>query len=237
MQEPDISTDVGQSASRTLDEQGRAVILLPADACYYNDPRYVAVAFDACADGLSHEVLSSSGSALPYLANYQLFSILCNERARMTVGGRLRVGGRVVRPETYLDLWRTAIAQALTPAEFAHRYGYVPYAMLGGVLDGLRGRRKSLTCSPFGTFDDLEAVHGKYFEYIEEGRRFRVALDLRVEHAARDAFYLESFLFAAGQRKESGASVVLKALDPLLPPGGLKAPAQDDLFATIREAA
>jgi hypothetical protein len=220
-----------------INEVARVAIALPEDTSFYRDQRFIAVAFDASTDGVTHEILGVSRPALPFFAAYEIFSKLCGDRAMRTVDGALRTNGEIITPERYLSLWRTAIDQPLTPHRFTECYGYAAYAVLGGSFDGLRGKCKSWNSSPFETFDDFEAVYRDRIEYLEDGQSFRIELDLRLAQAARDAFYLESFLSSAGQRDGSNTSIVLKSFDPSRTPSAKTPSAQSDLFTPIGEAA
>lgn len=224
-----------------INEVARVAIVLPEDTCFYSDHRFIAVAFHATStDGTAyivHEILGASRSCLPFLAGYEIFSRLCGDRAMRTVDDALRVNGETITPECYLGLWRTAIGQPLTPSRFTERFGYSIYAVLGGQFDGLRGKRKSWSSSPFETFDDFEAAYRDRIDYLDDGRCFRIDLDLGLAHAARDAFYLEAFLSSAGQCEGSGTSVVLKPVDPSRMPFAVTPVAQSELFTSITEAA
>lgn len=223
-----------------LIELARVAIALPEDTCFYNDLRFIAVAFDASADGITHtryEILGACRPCLPFFAGYEIFSELCGDRAIRTVDGALRTNGQSITPERYLGLWRIAIGKALTPPQFAETTGYAAYAVLGGRFDGLRGKRKSWSSSPFDTFDDFEAVYRDRIDYLDDGQRFRIELDLRLAHAARDAFYLEAFLSSSDQREGSNPSVVLKSVDPSRMLSVANPSAQSNLFATTAEAA
>ena len=218
-----------------INEVARVAIVLPEDTSFYRDQRFIVVAFDAAANGVTHEVLGASRPCLPFFACHELFSHLCSDRAMQTVDGVLRTNGETITPERYLGLWRAAIGNALTPSEFTEQYGYAAYVVLDGCLDELRGKRKSWSSSPFETFDDFETAYRDGIAYLDDGQRFRVELDLRLAHAARDAFYLESFLSSTDQREKSAPSIVFKAIDPSR---STAAPSsvQSDLFTPTAEA-
>lgn len=220
-----------------INEVARVAVVLPEDTCFYSDQRFIAVAFDASADGVTYEILGASRPCLPFFAGYEIFSRLCGDRAMRTVDGALRANGETVTPERYLGLWRTAIGQPLTPSRFTEHYGYAAYAALGGRFDGLRGKRKSWSSSPFETFDDFEAVYRDRIAYLDDGRCFRIELDLGLAHAARDAFYLEAFLSSAGQCEGSDTSVVLKQVALSRTPFAAAPAAQSELFTSTVEAA
>lgn len=149
--------------------------------------------------------------------------------------GSLRVDGDVVTPERYLGLWRTAIAQPLMPEQFAERHAVCAYVELGGRFEGLRGRRASWSSSPFETFDHFEAAYLERIDYMDDNERFRVEFDLRQTHAARDAFYLESFLSYANQLEESRSSIALKPFVPSHTSLPAMPPAQTDFFTVMEE--
>jgi hypothetical protein len=218
-----------------VNEVARVAIVLAEDTSFYRDQRYIAVAFDAAASGVMHEILGASRRSLPFLGGDEIFSHLCEDRAIRTVDGSLRTNGETITPERYLGLWRSAISQPWTPSAFTERYGYAAFAVLGGCLDRLRGKRTCWRSSPFETFDDVEAAHRERIAYLDDGRRFRIELDLRLAHAARDAFYLESFLSLADQGERSDSSIVLKVIDPSRPSAAISA-ARSDLFTPTAEA-
>ena len=94
---------------RSINEIDRVAVLLPEGTTFYNDKRYVAVAWDEDAQGNPHgQVLGSNRRSLPFLARYELLSTLCSDRAKQTVDGSLRVNDQVITPERYLGLWRAA---------------------------------------------------------------------------------------------------------------------------------
>ena len=225
------------ASDQPVNEVGRIAVALPEDATLYNDRRFIAVAFDAGAHGVTHDILGGSRSYLPFRAAYEIFSDLCGDRAIRTVDGALLVDGKIILPERYLALWRTAIGQPVTPSLFADRYGVEIVAILGGTLAALRGKRKSWSSSPFETFDDFEAAYRDRIKYLDDGQRFRIEFDLRREYAARDAFYLESFMTSSGTDKMAASSLILKPIDsPRMQDFKPYAP-QSDLFVPVTEAA
>lgn len=234
MQHHDLSTQETQHP-QPVNEVACVTIVLPEGTTFYRDQRFIAVAFDTAASGVTHEILGASRRGLPFLAGDEIFSHLCGDRAVRTVDGALRTNGETVTPERYLGLWRSAIGRPWTPSAFTERYGYAAFAMLGGCLDGLCGKRTCWCSSPFATFDDVDAAYRERIAYLGDGQRFRIELDLRLAHAARDAFYLESFLSLADQRERSDSSIVLKMIDPLRPSAAISS-AQSDLFTPTVEA-
>ncbi len=219
-----------------VNEIDRVVIVLPNDTSFYNTPLFIAVAFDANPQGIAPDIIGASRMNLPFLAGYQLFSRLCGDRAMRTVDGDLCVSGEVVTPERYLALWRTAIGQPLTPDELTDRYAYSVYAVLGGRLEGLRGQRSCWNSSPFETFDHFEAAYRERIDYLDDNRQFRVEFDLKQIHAARDVFYLESFLSSANQLQESRSSIELKPVALSQPHLATMPSAQPDLFSITEGA-
>jgi hypothetical protein len=85
------------SCAHPVNEVGRIAIALPEDVTFYSDRRFIAVAFDAGAHGVMHEILGGSRSYLPFRAAYEIFSDLCNDRAIHTVDGELLVDGKTIR--------------------------------------------------------------------------------------------------------------------------------------------
>ena len=222
-----------------INEVARAVIALPDDTSFYRDQLFISVAFDAGDENMTPEILGGSRSTLPFLAAYEIFSRLCGDRAMRTVDGRLQLGGEAVAPERYLTQWRRAIGQALSPSTFAQRHSLAAYAVLGSRLEELRGERSCWRDSPFKTFAEFEERHCVRIDYPldDQVQRFRVELDLRVPHAARDAFYLASLLSSARRPVDSTVCTELKAVDPMTEPSGQAGSGQIDLFNQTLEAA
>ncbi len=223
--------DAGQRLA--INERTRVVIALPDGTTFYSDRLYIGVAFDLMGNTMIPNVLGPS-SGLPFLARYNIMSLLCGGRAMGTVDGTVIVNGETITPERYLGIWRTAIAEPLTAAQFTERHGYEIVAVLGGSLDPLRGTRTSWSSSPFKTFDDFEAAYRGHMAYYDEGWRFRIELDLRRDNAARDAFYLQSFLSCADQR--DAAFIAFNPVGPTQMPCASMPNAQSDLFVATGEA-
>lgn len=174
-------------------EIDRVVIALPANTCIYSDARFLAIAFDADAQGQPHAETLRFKENLPFLASYEIFYCLCNARAQWAVDQSLVVKGQALTPERYLGLWREAVKQAISLQEFADRYGFTTLLEFEGSLS-LRGQKNMWDSSPFPHFYDFEAAHSAHFEYLDTNQRFRVTLDLLTKDASRDAFYLDAFL-------------------------------------------
>lgn len=186
-------------ASPTVNEHARAAVALPVDTKFYNDTQYIPITWDVRADDSAApaEILFSRPGHLPYYPKYRLIDLLCDDRARQAVDGTLRVQGRVVTPEAYLGLWRTALTDALTPEQLAARCGLRLLVTLGAALEPVRTAKSSWTSSPFATFETFEGLYGDRFTRapMADGRPgFELTLDLRQPNAARDAFYAESLI-------------------------------------------
>jgi hypothetical protein len=218
-----------------INEVDRVVIALPADTTFYSTVHYVAVAFDATSGAVTPSILGSS-QCLAFLPRHQIFSALCGDRAIRTVDHHLLVDGKPLTPEHYLGFWRTALQQPCSPDEFAGRRGYALVAVLGGVLEKLRGLSSPWTSSPFAMFDDFEAAYGDKMVLIDDGRKFLLELDLRQENAARDAFYGEALLAQVDDRCDVSASLMLHQIE-VLGSSGINIPiGQGDLFTATKEA-
>ena len=176
----------------------QAAILLPDDTTIYGDPRYVAVAWTLHpSNDTTAQVLGSQRRCLPFLARHEVVDLLCQDRAMRTVDGGLRVDGRLVTPENYLAQWRRTLGRPMSATQFASQFGVYAVAVFDAPLAPLRGQRSSGSSSPFERFDDLESRYASRMRYREGDRAFELVVDLREPTAPRDAFYLESFVFAA----------------------------------------
>jgi len=192
-------TSLAATQPPTINEHFRSVIALPINVTFYDEIQYIAITWDALNDGLTPRprILHARAGLLPYLPAYRLIDLLCDDRAKKSVDGTLRVQGRAIRPETYLGLWRTALAEALTPTQFAARWGLRVFLTVGATLEPARSSKCSWTSSPFPTFEAFEALHGSRFlhQLTADGRPgFALTMDLREPDAARDAFYAEALL-------------------------------------------
>lgn len=187
-----------QGPLRPDNEIQQAAILLPDDTTIYGDPRYVAVAWTLHpSNDTTAQVLGNQRRCLPFLARYEVFDLLCQDRAMRTVDGGLRVDGHVVTPENYLTLWRRTLDRPVSAGQFARQFGVYPAAVFNAPLAPLRGQRSSWSSAPFKRFDDLESRYASRMRYGDGHQAFELVLDLRGPTAPRDAFYLESFVFAA----------------------------------------
>lgn len=210
-------------AARPLpqNETGRTLVAIPPDATFYSTTQYIAIAWDSeppaptghapCARAV---ILGDADHSLPYLADYSLINLLCSDRAMRTIGGQLRVGGRIVSPEDYLGLWRVALALPLTPAELAQKLGLQIVVTLGAALEQARSARCGWTGSPFPTFAEFESTYGHRFTVNTERsgpQRFELELDLREANAARDAFYARSIL----QDRDEACATTTVSLRPI----------------------
>jgi hypothetical protein len=217
-----------------INEVDRVVIALPADTTFYSNVHYVAVAFDASSEAVTPSILGSS-RCLAFLPRHQIFSALCGDRSIRSVDHHLLVKGKPVTPEQYLGLWRTALKQPCSSDEFADRRGYALIAVLGGVLEKLRGVSSPRTSSPFPMFDDFEAAYSDKMVLLDEGCKFRLELDLRQENTARDAFYGEALLAQVDDRCDVSASLMLRQIEVPGNPGINVSVGQGDLFAATKE--
>lgn len=178
---------------RPINEIGRIVIHLPDDAMFYRDRSYLSVAIDQ-AEGQQRPTLLRSGDrGINYMAQYEIFSSLCSERAQKAVDQRLLVAGMPVTPERYLGMWRTAIADSLTPADAARKHGIQARAILRAPLADMANVKSSWTSCPFGTFARFQARFGDLFELDGDGT-FSLELDLATAGHARAAYYAASMM-------------------------------------------
>lgn len=194
------------AAPIATDERDRSVISLPPQTTLYSSDTFLAIAFDTTANTtLQPTVLGpNNNEGLPYLQDWRLIGHLCNRRAIATVDGTLSVAGKRITPERYLKLWRDAIANPLTPDQFARRYDRIPCATLAGPLAPLRDVTRSYTTSPFTRFRDFEARYRDQMQIAADESSFELVLDLRQPDAPRHAYYASQFLVTAQIRKLPG---------------------------------
>ena len=187
---------------RPINEIGRIVIHLPDDAMFYRDRSYLPVAIDQ-ADGQQRPTLLRSGErGINYMAQYEIFSSLCSNRAQMAVDQRLLVAGMPVTPERYLGMWRIAIAGSLAPADAAREHGIQARAILGAPLADMAGVKSSWSTCPFGTFSRFQAKFGDLFELGDDGN-FMLELDLATPGHARAAYYAASMMCSKFDRSST----------------------------------
>lgn len=207
-----------------INEVARAVIALPPDATIYSSTVYLAVAFDASGDQVAPTLLTrGSSKSLGYLAFYELIGyLLCGDRAQRTVDGSLVVGGKVVTPEAYLALWRSAKDSAYSTDSFKARHGLSLIATISGPVDRMAQYRSSWTSAPFKTF-----ARTRYAENLEviDGR-FQLRLDLAEPNVARDAYYITEMVGSACRDDDTLWSAAV-TLD-----GHPQPPRQPELFGT-----
>ena len=111
--------------------------------------------------------------------------------------------------------------------QFARQYGVYAAAVFDAPLAPLRGQASSWSSSPFERFDDIESRYAARMRYRNDTQAFELVLDLREPDAARDAFYLESFVQAAGLGEAATIEVQLRPTEHR----AASLPAQPQLFA------
>ena len=179
-----------------INEVGRFITKLPADATIYSSPVYVPVVFDQL-DGRVHPSILTRGSkSLGYLAAYEVIGyLLCEDRAQRVVDKQLLLMGVAVTPERYLSAWRASVEAAGTPDDLHRSHGLVLCAAISAPIERLRGHKSSWTCSPFSTFSQVE---DKFRDsWRSQNGRFELRLDLRAPNAARDAYYIAEMVSSA----------------------------------------
>lgn len=183
-------------------EVGRLVIHLPDDATFYDKRSYLPVALDLVEGSQTPHpsLLRADEQGINYMAQDEVFSALCSDRAQRTVDQTLLVGGDPVTPERYLGMWRAAIASSVSPETAAKEHGIRPVAVLLGPLAAMSGAKSSWTTCPFGTFDAVRARYGKQIEVARDGT-FALELDLVQPGCARDAYYTASMMCAVLRRE------------------------------------
>jgi hypothetical protein len=204
-------------ATHKVDEVDRIAVRLPDDATFYGTPMFVAIAVDLGCEGIE-PVLLGQHHRLRFLAQYEVMSLLCDDRAQLAVDGQLRCRGARVTPEHYLALWRKALLAPLSAQELYEQHGWSLIARLKGPLSDPRWRDRTSgwTCCPFKTFAAFRERYGDRLEHQCEGR-FSLDIDLAEPDGARNAFYGESLLSAVlGHQGPWSAklSLVREALTP-----------------------
>ena len=184
------------AATRPVNEIGRFLVSLPENATFYGDSHYVPIAFEATDDGCESRIVGIPESRLVYLPKYRVIDALCGDRAQRTVDEALVVCGKPITPERYLALWRQGLDEAAPPAILAARHGLRVCAVIEAPLEPLWKATQPWSGSPFETFDELHARYASQIQDLSDGR-FRLAFDLRVDDAARDAFYAEAIVSSA----------------------------------------
>ena len=184
------------AATRPVNEIGRFLVRLPENATFYGDSHYVPIAFEATDDGCESRIVGIPEARLVYLPKYRVIDVLCGDRAQRTVDEALVVCGKPVTPERYLALWRQGLDEAASPAILAARHGLRVCAVIEAPLEPLWKAKQPGSGSPFETFDELHARYASQIKDLNNGR-FRLEFDLRVDDAARDAFYAEALVSSA----------------------------------------
>ena len=77
-----------------VDEVGRLVIHLPDDATFYGPRSYLPIALDLVERVKTPSLLRPDPQGINYMAQYEVFSALCSDRAQRTVDQTLLVGGQ-----------------------------------------------------------------------------------------------------------------------------------------------
>ena len=77
------------------------------------------------------------------MAQYEVFSALCSDRAQRTVVQTLLVGGTPTTPERYLRLWRDAITTSVSAETAATLHGIRAVAVLQAPLASVTGAKSS----------------------------------------------------------------------------------------------
>ena len=175
--------------SAVINEIARCLIRLPIDAGIYNDHRYIAIVFEEERNRVAPRLLALHRHKLRYLAQYEVLSELCDDRAQRTVDQSLLVNRKPVTPEHYLTTWRKAFAAAIDFDALRERYGLTVHACLKGHLAAARTFRSFWDGSPFQDFAQFEAMYGDRFNLGDQGN-FETTFDLREPGLARDVWFV-----------------------------------------------
>jgi hypothetical protein len=163
-----------------VDEVGRLVIHLPDDATFYGARSYLPIALDLVAGVKTPSLLRADLQGVNYMAQYEVFSALCSDRAQRTVDQTLLVGGQPTKPERYLGLWRDAIAASVSAESAAEEHGIRVVAVLQAPLAAM--------------------ASAKQMDLTGDGA-FTLELDLARPGAARDAYYGASMICTVLRRE------------------------------------
>ena len=183
-----------------VDEVGRLVIHLPDDATFYGARSYLPIALDLVERVKTPSLLRPDPQGINYMAQYEVFSALCSDRAQRTVDQTLRVGGQPTKPERYLGLWRDAIAASVSAESAAEEHDIRVVAVLQAPLAAMASAKSSWTCCPFGTFAAFQARYANQMDLTGDGA-FTLELDLARPGAARDAYYGASMICTVLRRE------------------------------------
>src|SRR5688500_16559902 len=126
-------------ATPMVDEVDRIVVRLPDDATFYSTPLFVAIAVYLGDEGI-RPVMLRPDHRVRFLAQYEVMSLLCDDRAQLSVDGQLRCRGGRVTPEHYLGLWRKVLLAPLSAQELYEQHGWSLIAQLKGPLSDPRWR-------------------------------------------------------------------------------------------------
>lgn len=184
------------TATRLVNEIGRFIVKLPENATFYGDPHYIPIAFEATDDGCESRIVGIPQTRLAYLPKYRVIGTLCGDRAQRTVDETLVICGQAITPERYLALWRKGLAEAQAPAVLTAEQGLRLGAFIEAPLAPLWKAKSPWSGSPFATFGQMHARYASQIQDLGDGR-FRLEFDLRVDDAARDAFYAEGIVSSA----------------------------------------
>lgn len=208
--------------SSPINEIDRVVIHLPDDAMFYSHRSYLPVAIDLI-DGEQQPTLLRHGDrGISYMAQYEIFSVLCSDRAQKAVDHQLLAAGKPVTPERYLGLWRTAIAESVTAAVAKAELGIQAVAVLRAPLAAMSDAKSSWTSCPFGTFARFQAAYGHLFKHCDDGT-FALELDLAIAGCAQAAYYGASMMCNKFDRGSSSwhAGILIRRVGTRLHQAGL----------------
>ena len=152
---------------------------------------------------------------------WSLIERICAERAPATVSGRLRVLGRRISPEAYLQSWRDALAGPLP-------IGLLPCQILPAVpvavfefadVSAVRARKAHWRGAPFATFGELADHCAEMLAPCSDGW-VRLQVALNQPEGPRLAWWADDFLASCAPDREVRCRQI-----ELRVPGGLDLPA------------
>lgn len=128
-----------------------------------------------------------------------LISLICAERAVMTVDRSLLVNGAPLSPEKYIGRWRARLANPVPLARLALDKGLRAVAVLQWRHSPEIGARKANRVNPpFNFFSDLLAERGFLTEAVPaaspELHLSTLRIDLASDDGARTAWWADDFL-------------------------------------------
>jgi len=200
--------------SQIVNELQAICIRLPPDVSPTSSPdspRYLCIARHA------DRPACVLGDGLAYCAHYQLIESICGTRATLTVDGQLRVSGRRVTPEAYINRWREALAKPVPIDRASSSLWLVRVAVFewqhSVALNQAKPRWINPPCSRFGALLD---AHGDQLVIapVDGVVRAQLQIDLTRPNGARDAWWVADFLGYGSTRATAAPRIAIELRKP-----------------------